>query len=484
MSDGKILVVDDEAEIRAMVGDILREQGYTVYAAGNGRQAREMAGNAALSAVAKGATSKPAAAMAAVGHSPGRVAPDIVLLDIWMPDIDGISLLKQWRGNGGLPFHVVMMSGHGTIETAVEATRLGAYDFLEKPISTPKLLLTVKRALQAIDLARENEQLRRGAADETTPLGESDAMKNLRRQAATAAKQRAPVLLKGEPGSGRESYARYIHRLGRRRGPFITLGIGAGDENQQTALFGKEYAGKVYSGRLEQADGGTLYLDEVADLDADTQKKLLAALREAAFSRVDGARPVALEARVIAATRHDLEQAARAGRFREDLYYFLNVAPVLLPPLKSRAADIPMLLEHYANYYMRRDHLPQRTFSRDAVSYLQRYAWPGHLRELKNLVQRLLLLGDNATISLRDVRRVLEYALQPPAAGKDWDDGIMDMPLRAAKERFERDYLVRQWRRAGGSISRLARKIGMERTHVYRKLKHLGLDHNRLTVEP
>ncbi len=456
MADGKILIVDDESEIRELVGDILRDEGYQVREAGHAAEARLK-----------------------VNEAP----PDMVLLDIWMPDMDGISLLKEWRQQGSLPFHVVMMSGHGTIETAVEATRLGAYDFLEKPLSMAKLLLMVSRTMEAIELARENARLRNTSTAIEKPLGESPVIQNLRRQATNVARHHSPVLLKGEAGSGRESCARYIHHLGNRReGPFITLRIGAiASENYQAAIFGREHNGERYSGHLEQADGGTLFLDEVADLDADTQVRLLSALQESSFLRVDGTHPVSVDVRIIASTRSDLELEVREGRFRDDLYFFLNVLPVHLPALKEHTRDIPDIIRHYVNYYIQRDHLPDRMFSDDAMAYLQKYSWPGNIRELKNLIQRLLILGNSRTISFLDVQRVLRTSLQVTDETHDAMiiRGILELPIREARECFERDYLSYQWKQAGGSVGRLAKKIGMERTHLYRKLKSLGIGHKK-----
>lgn len=460
MADGKVLVVDDESEIRELVGDILRDEGYQVRVAGQATEARLKV---------------------------EETLPDMVLLDIWMPDIDGISLLKEWRQEGELPFQVIMMSGHGTIETAVEATRLGAYDFLEKPLSMARLLLMVSRTMQTIELARENARLRNNSMAIESPLGKSPIIRNLRQQAANVARYYSPVLLMGEAGSGRESCARYIHHLGdRREGPFITLRIGAiASENYQAAIFGREHNGEIYSGHLEQADGGTLFLDEVADLDADTQTRLLSALQESYFLRVDGTHPVSVDVRIIASTRSDLEFEVREGRFRDDLYFFLNVLPVRLPALKEHTEDIPDIVRHYVSYYIQRDHLPDRMFSDDAMVYLQEYGWPGNIRELKNLIQRLLILGDGRTISSPDVRRILRTSLQATddTHGAMITRGILELPMREARECFERDYLLYQWKQSGGSVGRLAKKVGMERTHLYRKLKNLGIDHKKTAVE-
>lgn len=456
MIQGKILVVDDEPEIRQLVSDILEDEGYDVVVAEHAAAAR-----AACDAV----------------------MPDMVLLDIWMPDVDGITLLKEWCEAGELPFHVVMMSGHGTIETAVEATRLGAYDFLEKPLSMAKLLLTVNRTMQSIRLTRENRRLKQGTPVIGPPMGESPLIKGLKQQAESVAKHYSPVLLKGEIGSGREPLARYIHDLSERRDrPFVTLRIGAiASENYQSAIFGREHEGQVYSGHLEQANGGTLYLDEVAELDAQTQGRLLSTLQASSLLRVDGAEAVPIDVRIIASARNDLEQAVREGTFRDDLYFFLNVLPMTVPPLRDYAADIPGIVLHYTAHLIQRDNLPQRDYSQDALDLLARYQWPGNIRELKNLVRRLLVLAEGEKITAHTIRQLMDVSVQRAPADNEvkLTADMLDLPLKEARESFEREYILYQWQHAGGSVSRLAKNIGMERTHLYRKLKSLGIDHKK-----
>jgi two-component system nitrogen regulation response regulator NtrX len=460
MAKGNILVVDDELEIRQLVSEILEDEGYEVTVAENAEQAR--------------------AACLERRH-------DLVLLDIWMPGTDGIELLKEWAEAGQLPFRVVMMSGHGTIETAVEATRQGAYDFLEKPLSLAKLLLTAERSIESIRLERENQRLRDQNVSVDAPLGSSEQMRALRAQAITISKHDSPVLIKGEAGSGKETIARFIHESGPRKdGPFVTLRIGAvASGNSQAAIFGSEQDGQVYYGHLEQAHGGTLFLEELADLDADTQVRLLSALQEASFLRLGGTKPVSVDVRIIASTRTDLEQAVRERQFRDDLYFFLNVLPVTIPPLRKHPEDIEETVRYYADYFVKRDHLPDREFSVEALDILKHYQWPGNIRELRNLVQRLLILGSDKVIDVADVRRALGTATrisdnsEPFSFGQD----VMDMPLREAREIFEHDYLLYQWNQSGHSVTRLARKIGMERTHLYRKLKSLGIDHKRSATE-
>lgn len=461
MANGSILVVDDEPKIRQLVSEILDDEGYEVTVADGAEQAR-------------------AACL--------ERRPDMVLLDIWMPGVDGISLLKEWSENGGMPYRVVMMSGHGTIETAVEATRLGAYDFLEKPLSMAKLLLTVERTIQSLRLEQENQRLRDRTMTIEAPLGNSEQMRALREQALAVSQHDSPVLIKGEAGSGKETMARYIHHLGPRKdGPFVTLRIGAiASGNSQAAIFGREQEdGHVYYGHLEQAHGGTLFLDEVYDLDKDTQSRLLSALREASFLRLDGTHPVSVDVRIIASTRSDLEQAVRDGGFRDDLYFFLNVLPITIPSLRERPQDIAETVAFYTDYFVRRDDLPRRVFDTEATSQLMRYTWPGNIRELRNLVQRLLILGTDKVIDEADVRRALGTLVSTTtdAERPAFNEDMLSLPMREAREVFERDYLIYQWNLANGSVSRLAKKIGMERTHLYRKLKSLGIDHKKPTIQ-
>ena len=449
MSAPTILVVDDEPDIRSLVQEILEDEEYAVRVAADAAEAR-----AALRA--------------------GR--PDLILLDIWMPDTDGIALLKEWAEGDGLPCPVVMISGHGNIESAVEATRLGAYDFIEKPLSLAKLLLVVERALEADRLVRENLGLRAESEGVPEPVGESTVIKDVRAQARRIAGHHTWVLITGEAGSGKRNIARYMHAHSPRSGgPFVEVAAGslAGGTSAAPELFGSEQDSRVSYGRLEQANQGTLFIDEVADLDMGAQVRLLSALTAQKFHRVGGADPVAVDVRVLAATRTDLEAEVREGRFREDLYYHLNVVPLRVPPLREHPEDIPALLEFYLERFVARDKLPRRRFTEAALGRLRAYHWPGNVRELKNLVQRLLILGEGEEIDAREVDAALGGAAgaTPEARGMPFDQ-----PLREAREDFERMYLQHQLREAGGSVGELAKLAGMERTHLYRKLKALGID--------
>ncbi|HRQ66247.1 MAG TPA: sigma-54 dependent transcriptional regulator [Xanthomonadaceae bacterium] len=445
MTSAHILVVDDEPDIRELVREILADEGYSVETAANAEAARA---------------------------SRRRQRPDLVLLDIWMPDTDGISLLREWSAQGGLPCPVIMMSGHGTIETAVEATRLGAWDFVEKPIALAKLLLTIERALEANRLRLENEGLRRKLPP-VEPIGGGRALESLRTQIGKLAAHDTPVLLRGEAGTGKETLARWLHdRSPRRGGPFVVLAPGSVGRDAALALLGAEDGGQVHYGLLEQANGGTLFLDEVADLDADLQHRLASALERRSLLRVNGAAHVTLDARVVAASSRDLEALVREGRFREELYYQLNVVPVNVPSLRDRSDDVPELLEHFARFFAERDSLPTRRFAAAAQDRLRRHTWPGNLRELRNLVQRLLVMGQGE-IGVDEVEQALGRA---PSSRADVAEDTVDLPLREAREQFERAYLSRQLAAAGGSVGKLAKMAGMERTHLYRKLRDLGID--------
>lgn len=449
MSAPYILVVDDEPDIRDLVKEILEDEGYTVTTAENAAAAREAR----------------------------RVQrPDLILLDIWMPDTDGISLLKEWSEGDHLPCPVVMMSGHGTVETAVEATRLGAYDFIEKPLSMAKLLLTLERALEADRLARENQNLRRQQRIVAEPVGRSDVVQRLRNQVLKIAQHDAPVLIYGEPGTGKEVYARFLHTHSpRRAGPFVDVSVGSiARENASLELFGSEQGDRIHYGRLEQASGGTLFLDELADMDLEAQTKLASALESGAFLRIGGKEPVRVNVRLAAATHRDLEQEVASGRFREDLFYQLNVVPMQLPPLRDHVEDVPELLNYYVGYFVDQENLNYRHFTMAAQNRLRNYAWPGNIRELKNLVQRLLILGNDEEITVEEVDAAVRGATVTKSS--DVTSLPMNLTLREAREQFERSYLMQQFRDCEGNVARLAERVGMERTNLYRKLRALGID--------
>ncbi len=439
MTASRILVVDDEPDIRGLVQEILEDEGYEVQVAENAAAARD-------------------------ARRRGR--PDLILLDIWMPDVDGVTLLKEWTQEG-LRAPVVMMSGHGTVETAVEATRLGAYDYIEKPLSLAKLLLTVERALEADKSGRGKAGLQ--VEQPLEPVGRSATQRELRELVKRIAAHDSRVLFTGEPGSGKRCFARYLH-ANSGRGPFIEL---TADELMGDGTAADERDDRLAEA-LQDAAGGTLFIDEVGDLDAAAQLRLQKALQAQDAQSAEWAKS---GVRVIASTRYELDQEVRAGRFREDLYYQLNVVPIRIPPLREHVEDVPDLLSFYVDRLSDRDKLPYRRFSLAAQNRLRNYAWPGNVRELVNLVQRLLLLGFSEEIDVEEVEAALSSSApaQPPGQHESIELSL-ELPLREAREHFERAYLLHQLKRANGSVGRLAKLAGMERTHLYRKLKALGID--------
>lgn len=451
MSAPYILVVDDEPDIRILVQEILEDEGFEVDIADGGEAAR------------KACRSR---------------RPDLVLLDVWMPDIDGITLLKEWEEDGKLPFPVIVMSGHGTVETAVEATRLGAYDYLEKPLSLAKLLLTVERAIEADKLRQENIGLKEHVQPLLEPLGKSALMQRLREQAKRIAAHDTWVLFTGESGSGKETFARYMHACSERKdGPFVVMSVGSiARENSEVELFGSEDGDVLHYGRLEQANGGILFLQEVADMDLLTQARLHSAIEGQNFMRVGGVEPVNVNVRIFASTHKNLEMEVQAGRFREDLYYHLNVVPLHIQPLRDHCEDIPELLSYYVDMYIAQENLLWRRFSVAAQNRLRNYPWPGNIRELKNLVQRLLILGGSEDIDLDEIEGSLSTRTAQHANIGSITTGAIDLPLREAREKFEREYLTHQLHVCEGSVGKLSKLVGMERTNLYRKLRSLGID--------
>ena len=450
MSKSHILVIDDEPDIRSLVRDILEDEGYQVSTADNAASAQK--------------------ARLECRHN-------LILLDIWMPDIDGIALLKEWANAGELSCPVVMMSGHGTVETAVEATRLGAYDFLEKPLSLAKLLLTVERALEAEKLKQENIDLKKFNLSTQKPLGNSQQIQQLFEQADRLRLHDTRVLLTGEPGSGKETLARYIHNNGsRKNGPFIKLNTGIiTPNNALDEFFGREQNGSIHYGLLEKANHGTLFIDEIGDLDNEAQLRLLSALESKSFQRVGGNEVVKADVRIIASTRKDLEEAIQQGEFRQDLYYLLNVACLQLPPLRDRKQDIPLLLNFYLQHYIKQENLPKRQFTVAAQQFLSDYAWLGNIRELRNVVQRLLILGIGDEIGLTEAKTTLGEAARSVITANDIPT-FYDLPLKDARAQFEKAYLDYHLDHHQGSVTKLAETAGVERTHLYRKLHALGIE--------
>ena len=448
MTSEKILVVDDEAEIRNLISEILVDEGFEVATAENGSSARALL---------------------------EQFHPRLVLLDIWMPDVDGITLLKEWHESGKLTNPVIMMSGHGNIGTAVEATRLGAYDYLEKPLSLAKLVLTIKNALDASRLQKENLRLRQHSQTPARIIGKSKLMANLRGQLEKVAGLDTPVLIVGEPGTDKEAVARYLHSASARKDkPFVNVSVSVPEsETMVNELYGEENGDKIRNGLLDQADAGTLFIKDIADLDLATQARLQDTLNDKSYKRVNGTDTVQLNTRIIGATRYHLANRVKDASFMDELYFQLNVVPIQVPPLREHYEDVPDILEYFVNFLVEREGLPYRYFTTAAQNSLRRYPWPGNSRELKNLVQRMLILGGDTVIDLEDIEAVLG---EQPAKREADNLNNLDLPLRQARENFERDYLEHQLKQANGSVSKMARNVQMERTHLYRKLKSLGID--------
>jgi two-component system nitrogen regulation response regulator NtrX len=451
-----ILIVDDEADIRMLIAGVLKDEGYATRDAGNSTEA-----------------------MAAIQAR----QPTLVILDIWLQgsELDGIAILRRLRAEmPSVP--VVMISGHGTIETAVEAIKIGAYDFIEKPFKADRLLLVIARAIEAALLRRENAELKLRAGGELDLVGASPAMNQLRQQIERVAPTGSRVLITGAPGSGKEVVGRLLHTRSRRsQGPFVAVNCATmRPDRLEIELFGCEASNdgsprKI--GTFERAHGGTLFLDEVADMPLETQGKIVRALQEQTFERVGGSRRVEVDVRVIASSNRELSAEIAAGRFREDLFYRLNVVPIRVPPLRERREDIPLLSRHFMARGAEAARIAAREFGEDALAALQAYPWPGNVRQLRNVVDWLLIMtpGDANEAVHSDMLPNEITAIAPTVV--KWDKGseIMTLPLRDAREVFEREYLLAQVTRFGGNISRTAAFVGMERSALHRKLKSLGV---------
>ncbi|MGM0584072.1 MAG: sigma-54-dependent transcriptional regulator [Pseudomonadota bacterium] len=445
-----ILVVDDEADIRELMADILEDEGHETRTASDA--------DGAFRAVES-------------------ARPDLMVLDIWLQGsrMDGIEILKTMRRNQpDIP--VIIISGHGNIEIAVAAVKQGAYDFIEKPFTTDSLMLVVTRALETSRLRRENAALKAAERDSAELVGVSPAMVALRQKLDRVARTASRVLLTGPSGSGKEVAARYIH-VGSDRGqaPFLSLNAATIEPHMmEEVLFGREREdGSVAPGLFERAHGGTLFLDEVAEMPPGTQSKILRVLVDQQFARSGGSDMVQTDVRVVSATTRDIEGLIRAGRFREDLYHRLSVVPLEMPSLAARREDIPILANHFLSKLSEQDGLPLRSLSADAAALLQTQNWPGNVRQLRNVMEQVLILGQGAGEISPD-----ELPLGGPEAG-DGGGGLpptmATLPLREARELFERDYLIAQINRFGGNISRTAAFVGMERSALHRKLKSLGV---------
>lgn len=448
---GDILIVDDERDIRELISDILKDEGFTTRLAANSDDC-----------------------MAEVDKEP----PSLMILDIWLKDseMDGIDILKTVkRDNPEIP--IVIISGHGNIEIAVAAIKQGAYDFIEKPFNIDQLLVVIRRAMEASRLRRENVELRRSDVSITDMIGSSSAFKTLKSNLEKVTKSNGRVMLTGPAGSGKEVAARFIHTNSNRAGgPFISVNSASIEpDRMEEVLFGREAEDRsVEPGLLEQANGGVIYFDEIADMPLGTQSKILRVLVDQQFQRLGGGGNVQVDIRVISSTNKDLQVEIAAGRFREELFHRLNVVPINVPSLEDRREDIPELADSFIEGLNQSQGLPLRSLNDDAIALLQTMLWPGNVRQLRNVIERVLILGDSTGAIT---------ATELPSSEDKPDDNtrvvlsgsLATLPLREARELFEREYLLTQINRFGGNISRTATFVGMERSALHRKLKSLGV---------
>ena len=445
-----ILVVDDEPDIRHLVQEILQDEGYNVEVAEDGETARK----------------------AYRQHQ-----PSLILLDIWMPDVDGITLLKEWSEKGNLKAPVIMMSGHGTVETAVEATRLGAFDFIEKPLSLAKLLLTVEQAFDFDKAAHESVIYTQQGLIVNEPIGHSPVMQRLREQIKRIAEHDSWVLLSGEAGSGTKVAAHYLHTNSLHNDKsFIEANLSSlSYEKNPEEIVGHISNSKVVDGLLDKAQSGTLFLRNIDEADEATQNFLLGLLQTNSFQHIGDSSPITFKARIICSSYKNLEKLVEENKFRKDLFYLINVVPLHIPALREHREDIPDLIHFYTNILVEQEKLPYRHFSLAAQNRLRNYEWMGNILELTNLVQHLLITAAGNEISLEEVESAIVQKEKITVSG----EGISvayDLPLREARERFEQDYLIHHLIKAGGSVGKVAKIIGMERTHLYRKLRALNID--------
>jgi two-component system, NtrC family, nitrogen regulation response regulator NtrX len=444
-----ILIVDDEAEIRQSLKGVLEDEGYKTYVAESGEACLEMLRKRAL---------------------------DVVLLDVWLPGIDGLEALQKIRELEKAP-EVIMISGHGTIETAVRATKLGAYDFLEKPLSLDKTLILIKNAIEAKRLRQENTDLKKQLQFKSLIVGDSVPMKALRQQIGLMAPTNGRVLIYGESGTGKELAARAIHGQSlRKEQTFVEVNCAAIPEDLiESELFGhrkNSFAGATTDkeGQFQKANSGTLFLDEVGDMSLKTQSKVLRTLEEQRLVPVGGDEPITVDVRVIASTNKDLEEEISKGNFREDLFYRLNVIPFFVPPLRERKEDIPLLARHFlkefASAYGRRS----REMTDDAIEALMHYSWPGNVRELRNVIERIVIMNPTTTRFERKHLPPLVYR-----NGGRRTAGTEFSTLHQARDAYERDYILKKLDENHGNVSRTAEVLGLERSHLYRKMKTLGI---------
>jgi two-component system nitrogen regulation response regulator NtrX len=451
-----ILIVDDEPGVRAALGGVLRDEGYLVDAVSSGEECLERL---------------------------TRTAVDLVVLDVWLPGMDGLATLARLRERQ-IDASVVLISGHGNIESAVRAIKMGAFDFVEKPLSLDKTVLVIRNALHQRRLEAENRALRAQVDRTQTMVGESYGMRQLREQVAMAAPTNGRVLIYGENGTGKELVARTIHALSRRRaGAFVEVNCAAiPEELIESELFGHvrgAFTGAVADrrGKFEVADGGTIFLDEIGDMSVKTQAKVLRVLQEQTLVAVGGHVSIRVDARVLAATNKDLQAEIRAGRFREDLYFRLNVIPIFVPPLRDRREDIPLLADHFMSEFAREYGRRLKRFDTAAKSVLQHYPWPGNVRELRNVIERLMIMVHDDTITPADLSFLDPAGLVRPPVPPEV--AAERQTLHEARDQFERDLILRTLAEQQGNMSRTAEVLGVERSNLYRKMKAFGIAPSR-----
>ncbi len=444
----KVLIVDDEPDICELLKEILEDEHYEVETAHNAKTARPFVKSGTF---------------------------DLVLLDIWMPGEDGISLLKEWKKQYLKNVPVIMMSGHGTVETAVQATRFGAEDFLEKPITMARLLSTISKAMEKMGKqpAKQNKKLQIFGKNEF--IGSSQIIEELRDKATIAAIQQKHMLLIGETGSGKHRLAKMIHKVGSGEDyPFVELG--AKDiikEQAHISLLGNVEDGELHKGLLEQAEEGSLYIEDVTKLPELFRKTLLKVMDSGTYSPMNSREVKKLNCRIIFSTNENIQNSTTLQNFRQDLLYCISVVSLVVPALREHSEDIPTFLDYFVNIFVENDGMNYRHFPVETQNYLRNYHWPGNVNELKNMVQQLLLFGKNQEVSLEEVKKLIASGAQKNNCGGF--EIPIDMTLREAREQFERFYLESVLKRVDGSVTKLAKISGMERTHLYRKLKALGI---------
>ena len=448
-----ILVVDDEQGIREVLQDVLADEGHRVIPVEDGFKALEVL-------------------------EEGNV--DLVILDVWLPNMGGIDVLKRIRDNWP-EIEVVVISGHANINMAVQAVKIGAFDFLEKPLSLEKTISVVENALKMEELKRENRTLKQGILFEDEMIGAGEGMNKVRELIDQSADSEARILILGENGTGKELVAREIHRRsGRAQAPFVEVNCASIPESLiESELFGHEKgaftdAHARRKGKFELANGGTLFLDEIADMSLSTQAKVLRVLQEMKFERIGGEKSISVDVRVIAATNKNIQEEIHSGRFREDLYFRINVIPIFVPPLRERIEDLPELIGYFMDKFRRGSEEPPRRFSESSLQLLRTYSWPGNIRELKNFIERINIMAEERVISADSVRRFL-------TSRSDWEKdevlkGFERMKLNEAKDEFEREFLVKKLEENGQNITRTSRALGITPSHLHNKIKKHGIE--------